>query len=99
MNNTAILVMIAIVAVAGIFWLVIYSGRRGREHREKTTIKAPESHRQSPPRWSGRLVSLSQLPVHTRIALVTDGNPARRGPARRGEQWVAKLDSQIRKLL
>lgn len=45
MNNTAILVLIAIVAVAGIFWLVIYSGRRGREHREKTTIKAPESHR------------------------------------------------------
>lgn len=50
MNNTAILVLIAIVAVAGIFWLVIYSGRRGQEHREKTTIKAPESHGQSPPR-------------------------------------------------
>ena len=50
MSNTAILVLIAIVAVAGIFWLVIYSGRRGREHREKTTIKAPESDRQSPPR-------------------------------------------------
>jgi len=50
MSNTAILVLISIVAVAGIFWLVIYSGRRGQEHREKTTIKAPESHRQTPPR-------------------------------------------------
>lgn len=39
MNNTAIFILISIVAIAVIVWLVIYSGRRGKEHREKTTIK------------------------------------------------------------
>lgn len=47
MSNTAILILITIVAVGGIFWLVIYSGRRGEMHREKTTIKPPESRRQN----------------------------------------------------
>lgn len=47
MSNTAILILITIVAVGGIFWLVIYSGRRGEMHRQKTTIKAPESRRQN----------------------------------------------------
>lgn len=41
MNNTAILVMIAIVAVAGIFWLVIYSGRRGGNTGKKLLSKLP----------------------------------------------------------
>jgi hypothetical protein len=39
MGNTVILILISIVAIAVIFWLVIYSGRRGERHREKTTIK------------------------------------------------------------
>jgi heme/copper-type cytochrome/quinol oxidase subunit 2 len=43
MSNTAILVLISIVAVAVIFWLVIYSGRRGEKHREQTTLKTPDS--------------------------------------------------------
>ena len=47
MTNTAILVLISVVAVAAIFWLVIYSGRRGEMHRQKTTIKPPESRRQN----------------------------------------------------
>ena len=47
MSNTAILILITIVAVGGIFWLVIYSGRRGEMHRQKTTIKPPESGRQN----------------------------------------------------
>lgn len=47
MSNTAILILISIVAVAGIFWLVIYAGRRGEMHRQKTTIKPPESQRQN----------------------------------------------------
>ena len=47
MTNTAILVLISVVAVAAIFWLVIYSGRRGEMHRQKTTIKPPESRTQN----------------------------------------------------
>ena len=43
------LILIGILSVAGIFWLVIYSARRGQEHRERTTIKAPESRQQRPP--------------------------------------------------
>lgn len=42
MSSTIIYTLIAITAVAGIFWLVIYSGRRGQEHRERTSIKPPE---------------------------------------------------------
>ena len=49
MDNTMILILIAILSVAGIFWLVIYSARRGQEHRERTTIKAPEARKQRPP--------------------------------------------------
>lgn len=48
MSNTAILILIAIVAVAGIFWLVIYASRRGEEHRQSTSIKPPESSREEP---------------------------------------------------
>ena len=47
MTNTAILILISLLAVAAIFWLVIYSGRRGEMHRQKTTIKPPESRRQT----------------------------------------------------
>ena len=43
MSNSAILILISIVVVASIFWLVIYSSRRGETHRQKTTIKVPES--------------------------------------------------------
>jgi hypothetical protein len=43
MSNTAIFILIAIVVIGGIFWLVIYSGRRGEKHRQRTTIKPPES--------------------------------------------------------
>jgi len=43
MSNMAILILVAIVVSAGIFWLVIYSGRRGEQHRERTTIKPPDS--------------------------------------------------------
>ena len=46
MSNTAILILITIVAIGAIFWLVIYSGRRGEMHRQKTTIKPPEPRRQ-----------------------------------------------------
>lgn len=45
MGNTAILILITILAVGGIFWLVIYSGRRGEMHRQKTTIKPPPESR------------------------------------------------------
>lgn len=47
MTNTAILILISMVAVVAIFWLVIYSGRRGEMHRQKTTIKPLESRRQN----------------------------------------------------
>lgn len=43
MSNTAIFILIAIVAIAGIFWLVIYAGRRGETHRQKTSIKVSDS--------------------------------------------------------
>lgn len=47
MSNTAILILITIVAVGGIFWLVVYSARRGEVHRQKTTIKPTESRSQN----------------------------------------------------
>jgi hypothetical protein len=43
MSTTVIYTLVAIMAVAGIFWLVVYSSRRGQEHREKTSIKPRES--------------------------------------------------------
>lgn len=45
MSNSALLILVTIMAVGAIFWLVIYSGRRGEMHRQKTTIKPPESRR------------------------------------------------------
>ena len=48
MSNTAILIIVAIVVVAGIFWLVIYSSQRGEKHREQTTIKPPDSRSERP---------------------------------------------------
>jgi hypothetical protein len=50
MSTTVIYTLVAIMAVAGIFWLVVYSSRRGQEHREKTSIKPPESRGASGPR-------------------------------------------------
>jgi hypothetical protein len=46
MSNTAIFILVAFIVVGGIFWLVIYSGRRGEKHRQSTTIKPPDSHRE-----------------------------------------------------
>jgi preprotein translocase subunit YajC len=46
MSNTAIFILIAIVVIGGIFWLVIYSGRRGEKHRQRTTIKSSDSERE-----------------------------------------------------
>lgn len=46
MSNTAIFIFAAILVIGGIFWLVIYSGRRGEKHRERTSIKPAESRRQ-----------------------------------------------------
>ncbi|HET6646553.1 MAG TPA: hypothetical protein VFH01_04445 [Pyrinomonadaceae bacterium] len=46
MSNTAIFILIAIAVIGAIFWLVIYAGRRGEKHRERTTIKPPDSHPQ-----------------------------------------------------
>lgn len=43
MSTTVIYTLVAILAVAAIFWLVVYSSRRGQEHRAKTSIKPPES--------------------------------------------------------
>lgn len=45
MSNSAILILITILAVGAIFWLVIYSRRRGEMHRQKITINPPESRR------------------------------------------------------
>jgi hypothetical protein len=47
MSTTVIYTLVAILAVAGIFWLFVYSSRRGQEHRQKTSIKPPESHEPS----------------------------------------------------
>ncbi len=49
MSTTMIYTLVAILTVAGIFWLVIYSSRRGQEHRQKTSIKPPESRRPTGP--------------------------------------------------
>lgn len=42
MISTAIFFLIAILVLGGIFWVVVYSGRRGEQHRQRTTIKPPE---------------------------------------------------------
>jgi hypothetical protein len=49
MSTTVIYTLVAIMAVAGIFWLVVYSSRRGQEHREKTSIKPPQPRGPSRP--------------------------------------------------
>lgn len=43
MSNPTIFILVAILVIGGIFWLVIYSGRRGEKHRERTSIKPSES--------------------------------------------------------
>ena len=43
MSNTAIFILIAVAVIGAIFWLVIYAGRRGEKHRERTSIKPTES--------------------------------------------------------
>lgn len=45
MSTTAILVITSIVAVGLIIWLVFFSGHRGEEHRQKTTLKPSDSRR------------------------------------------------------
>lgn len=49
MSTTVIYTLVAIMAIAGIFWLVVYSSRRGQQHREQTSIKPPETRRPSRP--------------------------------------------------
>ena len=49
MSTAAIVILIAILALGGIIWLVFYSGRRGEKHREQTSIKPDESHREGHP--------------------------------------------------
>ena len=49
MSSTMIYTLVAILAVAGIFWMVVYSSRRGQEHRAKTSIKPPETRGPSRP--------------------------------------------------
>jgi len=44
MSTAAIVTLIAILALAGIIWLVFYSGRRGEKHRAQTSIKPDEPH-------------------------------------------------------
>jgi small neutral amino acid transporter SnatA (MarC family) len=43
MDNTILFVIIAVVIVAGIIWIVIYSGKRTRKHLAQTSIRAQES--------------------------------------------------------
>jgi len=43
MSSTVIYTLVAILGVVGIFALVVYSGRRGQEHRARTSIKVQES--------------------------------------------------------
>lgn len=43
MSTTAIFILVAIAVIGAIFWLVIYAGRRGEKHRERTTIKPRDS--------------------------------------------------------
>jgi hypothetical protein len=43
MSSTFIGVVISVITIAFIFWLVVFGGKRGEQHREKTTIKARDS--------------------------------------------------------
>lgn len=43
MDNTILFVIIGVVVVGVIFWIVIYSGKRGRKHIAQTSIRAQES--------------------------------------------------------
>ena len=43
MDNTILFVIIAALVVAGIFWLVIYSRKRGQRHIAETSIRPPET--------------------------------------------------------
>lgn len=47
MSTAMMYTLVAIIAIAGIFWLVVYSSRRGQEHRERTSIKPPEAREQA----------------------------------------------------
>ena len=42
MITTALFFLLAVLVLGGIFWVVVYSGRRGEQHRQKTSIKPPE---------------------------------------------------------
>ena len=44
MDNTILFVIIAAVVVGFIFWIVIYSGKRGRKHLAQTSIRTQQSH-------------------------------------------------------
>ena len=39
--------IVAVLVLAGIFWLVIYSRKQSQKHTMKTSIKPPESQRKN----------------------------------------------------
>ena len=43
MDNTILFAIISVVVVAGIIWIVIYSGKRTRKHLAQTSIRAQDS--------------------------------------------------------
>lgn len=45
MDNTILFVIIAAVILAGIIWIVFYSGKRTRKHLDQTSIRPQDSHR------------------------------------------------------
>lgn len=44
MNNTILFVIIGAAILAGIIWIVFYSGKRTRKHLAKTSIRPQDSH-------------------------------------------------------
>ena len=45
MDNTILFVIIAVAILAGIIWIVFYSGKRTRKHLAQTSIRPQDSHR------------------------------------------------------
>ena len=43
MDNTVLFVIIAALVIGAIFWLVIYSRKRGQRHTAETSIRPPDT--------------------------------------------------------